>query len=105
MTPFEKAIEKLKKGKATVEMAERTKPEKSKEAKKNTTVDLDWSKPSLYITNELNNLVKDANVGDIVYVICQCRVGSITENSYTEGKEIKKTRETRLVIEDMAELS
>jgi hypothetical protein len=101
---FEKAIEKFSKGKMAVKMAEMPKPEKPKKNEVNA-VDPNWIKPRLYISDELPELAKKAEIGDKVYIVCQCIISGINSTSYMEKGKAKTRNEITLIVDDMAQIS
>jgi hypothetical protein len=105
-TTFDKVIEKLQNGKCDVDMAQMKDPEKPKKGDACCCEpDPDWSKPNIYVSDELPELWKETKIGDKLYIVCECRVASISSDSFTENGKKKETHSVRLVIDNFAQLS
>jgi hypothetical protein len=102
MNAFEKVISKLEKGKATVNVAETIRAKKPEKTKGEVyPVDPDWEKPNIYTDDKKLPGAANVKAGDVLYILCECKVKNINDGERIENGKVDKSRDVTLVIEKM----
>lgn len=102
MNAFEKIISKLENGKATVNVADTIRAKKPEKVKGEAIpVDPEWEKPHIYTDDKKLPGAANVKAGDVIYILCECKVKSVTDNERIEDGKTEKSREVNLCIEKM----
>lgn len=102
MNAFEKVVNKLQNGKATVNIADTIRAEKPKKTKNEPCgIDPEWEKPHIYTDDKRLPGASKVSAGDTIYVLCECKVKSITDSERMDDGKIEKCRELNLTVEKM----
>lgn len=102
MNAFEKVISKLENGKATVNVADIIRAKKPEKVKGEAIpVDPEWEKPHIWTDDKKLPGASKVSAGDVLYILCECKVKSVTDNQSEENGKTEKRREVNLVVEKM----
>jgi hypothetical protein len=95
MDAFEKTVNKVSKGSATINMFDVIKPKKGMDVE---------CKPHLYASDKEVPIIGKLKAGDTVYLLVECKVESVSSYSRQEKGKTEESKDACLMIERMAEV-